>query len=224
MSKMSNKRLIDTFGIVLNRINFSDYDQILNILTPGLGKISAIAKGVRKKSNLQTEIMTFSKFSLFKGKTMYHINDINLIEPFYNIYSDYDNITKAMDIIKFTNQLIKEEADSEYKIVTLLLNALKNIDAGKNSNLINIVYKIKILQMVGYKLNLNNTSYIENIFDKKKKKVLLEDISIEIEEPIFKILEYIINSNETNVYNFKTTKNNISKLAEFLKEYLEYLF
>ena len=41
--------IIKTVGIVLSAVDFSDSDKILTVLTPNLGKISVMAKGVRKR-------------------------------------------------------------------------------------------------------------------------------------------------------------------------------
>lgn len=47
MQKNMPNKDIRTLGIVLRRTNYGEADRILNILTPS-GKITAIAKGVRK--------------------------------------------------------------------------------------------------------------------------------------------------------------------------------
>ena len=50
MSKNTPDNYLRTFGYVLRRTNYGEADRILNIITPS-GKISAIAKGVRKEKS-----------------------------------------------------------------------------------------------------------------------------------------------------------------------------
>ena len=39
---------IKTSGIIISESNLGDYDKMLTMLTPGLGKISCVAKGARR--------------------------------------------------------------------------------------------------------------------------------------------------------------------------------
>lgn len=48
---------IKTKGIVLAEHNMGDYDKMITLLTPGLGKISCAAKGARRpKSSLLAQV------------------------------------------------------------------------------------------------------------------------------------------------------------------------
>ncbi len=61
---------IKTKSYVLRRTNYGEADRILNLITPA-GKISAIAKGVRKeKSKLAggVEMFSLAELTIHKGK------------------------------------------------------------------------------------------------------------------------------------------------------------
>ena len=61
-----------TEAIILRRTNYGEADRILNVLTPEHGKVSAIAKGVRKaKSKLAggLELFAVSDITILKGKS-----------------------------------------------------------------------------------------------------------------------------------------------------------
>ena len=73
-----NTQDIRTLGYVLRRTNYGEADRILNIITPE-GKISAIAKGVRKeKSKLAGGIEMFSRIDLniHKAKTKWALSQV----------------------------------------------------------------------------------------------------------------------------------------------------
>ena len=55
LNNMQNKD-IKTMGYVLKRTNYAEADRILNLITPQ-GKISAIAKGVRKEKSKLAKIL-----------------------------------------------------------------------------------------------------------------------------------------------------------------------
>ena len=45
---------INTTGVVLGRINYREADRIIKVITPDFGKVSLMARGVRKiKSKLE---------------------------------------------------------------------------------------------------------------------------------------------------------------------------
>ena len=49
MSKRWSKMgTVKTSGIIISENNLGDYDKMLTMLTPGLGKISCVAKGARR--------------------------------------------------------------------------------------------------------------------------------------------------------------------------------
>ena len=66
-----NMRDVKTLAYVLRRTNFGEADRILNLITPE-GKMSAIAKGVRKeKSKLAggVEMFSLTELNLHFGKS-----------------------------------------------------------------------------------------------------------------------------------------------------------
>ena len=86
---------IRTFGYVLRRTNYGEADRILNIITP-LGKISAIAKGVRKeKSKLAGGVEMFSliDFNIHKGKSdLGTVIGAKMIKYYGEILKNYDRM------------------------------------------------------------------------------------------------------------------------------------
>ena len=57
-------------GIVIAENNMGDYDKMLTILTPGMGKISCGAKGARRPKSLLmagTQFLCFADYLIYKG-------------------------------------------------------------------------------------------------------------------------------------------------------------
>ena len=69
-------------GIVISENNSNDYDKILSLLTPNLGKISCSAKGARRtKSQLLggTQLFSFGEYMLYNGTDTYTKNSFQTI-------------------------------------------------------------------------------------------------------------------------------------------------
>ena len=118
--------IIKTKGIVLLESNMGDFDKMVSILTPDIGKIGCAAKGARKpKSPLLagTQFLSFSDLVIYSGASSYNINSCEAIEVFYNIRTDLDKLTYASFISRLVYD-VTDENQFTYKILQLLLNTL----------------------------------------------------------------------------------------------------
>lgn len=62
---------IKTKGIIIAENNLDDFDKMLTMLTPGMGKISCVAKGARKTKSLLlggTQFLCFGDYVLYKSR------------------------------------------------------------------------------------------------------------------------------------------------------------
>ena len=90
---------VKTNGIVIAEHNLGDFDKMLTILTPGLGKISCVAKGARRPNSsllAGTQLFCFGEYLMYKGTTTYHINSCETIEIFYDLRTDLDKLKYSM--------------------------------------------------------------------------------------------------------------------------------
>lgn len=145
-------------GIILSENNLGDFDKMLTMLTPGIGKISCVAKGARRpKSALLagTQIFCFGEFLMYKGANTYHINSVEPIEIFYNIRTDLDKLEYAVHINKIIQDVTDENQNSFY-ILQLFLNTLYTIsETDKNRKLILSIFKLRLLCILGFTPNVN---------------------------------------------------------------------
>ncbi len=124
---------IKTYAYVLRRTNYGEADRILNIITP-LGKMSVIAKGVRKeKSKLAGGIEMFSltELTIHQGKGELGVITSAKMQKFFgNILADLNKMEFAAIVLKKINRMAEYSDSSEhFKIINQILNALdKNVD------------------------------------------------------------------------------------------------
>lgn len=140
-------------GIVIAENNMGDYDKMLTILTPNLGKISCVAKGARRPQSALlagTQLFCFGEYLMYKGTTTYHINSCETIEVFYNLRTDLDKLKYAVHIDKII-QDVTEENQNCYKILQLFLNTLYTIsETDKDKNFVLSVFKMRLLCILGF--------------------------------------------------------------------------
>jgi len=97
-------KVIRTKAIVLRRTNYGEADRVVQVLTPEYGKLSVMAKSVRReKSKLAGGIELFARcdITINLGKGELGILTGARLEQFYsNIISDYDRLQFGYEVIK----------------------------------------------------------------------------------------------------------------------------
>ncbi len=140
-------------GIILSESNMGDYDKMLTMLTPNLGKISCSAKGARKpKSSLLagTQLFCFAEYLMYQGTSTYHINSCETIEMFYKIRTDLDKLKYAIHIDKIIMD-VTDENENCFNILQLLLNTLYTIsETDKDLELTLSIFKLRLLCILGF--------------------------------------------------------------------------
>lgn len=144
-------------GIIIAENNMGDFDKMLTILTPNLGKIGCSAKGSRRPKSLLlsgTQFLCFGEYMLFKGSETYTMNSCETIEMFYNIRTDLDKLTYASYITKIINDVTTENQNS-FNTLKLFLNTLYMIsETDKDLDFITSVFKIRMLKILGFTPNV----------------------------------------------------------------------
>lgn len=145
-------------GIILAENNMGDYDKMVTMLTPNLGKISCAAKGARRQSSsllAGTQLFCFGDYLLYQGTNTYHINSCETIEMFYSLRTDLDKLKYAMHIQKIISE-VTEENENSYRILQLLLNTLYMIaETDQDLDFILSVFKLRLLCLLGYTPRIN---------------------------------------------------------------------
>ena len=125
---MSNR--YQTKGIVLKRIDYGEADRIITFFTEDRGKVTVMAKGVRRpKSKLAGGIELFSVCNIggIVGKRDIDTLTSTRLETYFeNIVKDYDRLQVAYDMLKLIDKMTDDDAGGDY--FNLLVDSLKLLD------------------------------------------------------------------------------------------------
>ncbi len=145
-------------GIIIAENNMGDFDKMVTLLTPNLGKISCSARGARRpKSQLMagTQFLCFGEYMLFKGSDTYTINSCEPIEVFYNIRTDYDKLMCSADVTKIVKDVTTENQNS-FNTLKLFLNTIYTIsETNKDLDFVKSVFKLRLSKILGFSPNVN---------------------------------------------------------------------
>ena len=108
---------IRTTALVLRRTNYGEADRILTLLTPE-GKLSAIAKGVRRERSKLAggiELFSLSKVTIHSGKGQLGILTSTRLENFYSkILAEYAALEFAYEVLKAVNRAAEQIDNPEF--------------------------------------------------------------------------------------------------------------
>ncbi|MHB1865087.1 MAG: DNA repair protein RecO [Candidatus Saccharimonadales bacterium] len=146
-----------TKAIVLKRLNYGDSDRIITILTPDFGKISLLAKGVRKiKSKLAGGIELFAVFDagFIMGRgDMGSLASARLDEFYGNIIHDIERVQLGYEILRSFDKSTEDSTESSYFYLLCQLLRLLN-EPSIQTDIIELYSKARLLMLAGHTPNL----------------------------------------------------------------------
>lgn len=139
-----------TEGVVLKNRDYKEADKLLTIYTPE-GKVSAIAKGVRKlKSKMRggIQLFTHSQFVLYRGRSLATVTQCEVLHPFTALRNDLNRFAYAAYMAELTTELVPEGEPNKELFYLLLtcLHLLQNYPPG----LVTRLFEIRIINLLGY--------------------------------------------------------------------------
>lgn len=200
-------------GIIIKESPVGESDKYLTIFTKDRGKLIIRARGAKnsKSKYLTAQLFAYCDFVIYSGKNFYSLTQIELLESFYNLRLNYDSLMIAYNIISMVDNYFTGSIDNEESsdILLLILKSLKRLTKkGIDQNLIQSVFTIKFLQIVGLAPTLDY-QYVYGL-----------DQPIKINTDIFLTLNYILNSDVHNVYSFYTSSKVQKALENLCKLFL----
>ena len=108
-------RVYKTEAIVLRTMELGEADRVLSVLTPRLGKLRVIAKGVRRpRSRIGGGLEPFSDVQLVLavGRTFDVVTSSSLEDPHLGLRNDLHSTAAAWYVVELTDRFCEGAADS----------------------------------------------------------------------------------------------------------------
>lgn len=140
-----------TEGIIIRRKNFGEADRILTVITPYRGKISIIAKGVRKITSRRAgniELLNKARLHIFQGRGMGILTEAESIKTYPELKSDLILSTYSSHILELVNRLVPENQinPGSYQLLCQILEVLEK----KPRQIFIRAFEIKLLSELGF--------------------------------------------------------------------------
>lgn len=146
--------------ICLRTIDFSEADKVLHLYSPEYGRISAMAKGVKKphsKLSGACEVLTVSEVQLSKGKNLDVLCQYQPREVFIGVRSDLLKLAYAMLFAEWVYATATDFDMDSHQTYALLKRALKLLDGMEENEIIPTAldFQISMLHAAGFHPELN---------------------------------------------------------------------
>jgi DNA repair protein RecO (recombination protein O) len=138
-------------GVVLRTMRLGEADRIVTLLTPGRGKVRAVAKGVRKtKSRFggRLEPLNHVALLLYEGRELDIVTQADTIEQFRAVREDLDRLAKATSLLEAIDQVAQEHQPAP-RLYAMLLGALRSL-AARDAPLLVPAFFLKLLSLEGF--------------------------------------------------------------------------
>lgn len=150
-----NPKDLKTRALVLRRTNYGEADRIINLITPS-GKVSAIAKGVRRsKSKLAggIEMFTLSEVNLHFGKSgMATLTGAKMVRFYGGLLKDLTRMEKATEFLKEINRAAETVDSPEF--FEILDKSLMKMSDGTEMKMVETWFLLNLARAMGEQINL----------------------------------------------------------------------
>ncbi len=153
---MTRPRNYQTEAIIIKKTKLGEADRILTLYTPHLGKIQAVAKGVRRprsKLSGHLELLTHSQVSLARGRNLDTVTGSKTIHSFLPLKRDLWLVSCGLYCIELVNQLTADHIEN-HPLFQLLLETMHHLSQADDKELILRYFELHLLHKVGYRPQL----------------------------------------------------------------------
>lgn len=144
---------ITTHALVLREVNYKEADKILTLLTPDHGKMTASARGCRRKNSkvgAGAQLLVYSELTLYEFQGRWAIREANTEELFWGIRRDVEKLALASYFAELTELLSQEEVPAP-ELMSLILNSLYALDRlDKPKEQVKSAFELKLMSLAGY--------------------------------------------------------------------------
>ena len=153
---MPEPRDYNTEVIVIKKTKLGEADRVLTFYTPHMGKIQAVAKGVRRPRSKMAghlELLTHSQLSLARGRNLDTVTGCQTIGSFLPLKNDLWLTSCALYTTELVNQFTADHVEN-YPLFRLLLETMEQLCQAGDKELLLRYFEMNLLDRVGYRPKL----------------------------------------------------------------------
>jgi len=149
----AENRYYESEGIIVRKVRLGEAARILTILTPGAGKVSAVAKGVcRSKSKMSghLELFTHSQIEFARGRNLDTVINCQTIHSFHHLKEDLLGVACATYFCELADSFSEHEMECR-RMFNLLVECLSKLNEDSAcTDTVRAYFEMQCLIAAGY--------------------------------------------------------------------------
>lgn len=225
---------LTTKALVLRVTDYNDKDCLLTLLTPEHGKLTAKARGLRRKNSpliAPCQLLALGEFTLFEYRGQYTIHEAQSVELFQGLRRDLCRLSLGTYIAQ-TAEVLSQEDTPNPDLLSLALNCLYALDKlGKHELLVKAVFELRAASLAGYEPDLFGCNICGSqepcYFDISGGVLLCEKcresavgIRLPVSASVLEAMRYISYCSGKKLFSFEIGEESLLQLSGITESYL----
>ena len=229
---------ITTMALVLRTVDYKETDKILTLLTQDQGKLTASARGCRKKGSAIAagcQLLAWAEVVLYDYQGRWAVKEAAAERLFQGVRDDIERLALGCYFAEVT-ELLAVEGEENPELLSLILNSLHALDKlpEKPLPLVKAAFEWKAMALAGYEPLIDGCAVCgahpsENPRFHLREGVLHcakcrgevgEGISMPLSLPALAALEHIVHGDPKWLFSFRLEGEPLKELADAAEAYL----
>ena len=226
---------LTTKALVLRLTDYNDKDALLTLLTPEHGKITAKARGLRRKNSpliAPCQLLAYCEFTLFDYRGMYTVNEAQSVELFHGLRRNLTKLSLGTYFAQAAEVLSQEDLPSP-ELLSLVLNCLYALDKlDKPEAMVKAVFELRAAALAGYFPDLTGCHICGNgeaeLFDLSRGQLECagcrnpgeQGIRMPLTAGMKEAMRYILYCDSRKLFSFELGKEVLEQLSSVTEGYL----
>ena len=229
---------ITTMALVLRTVDYKETDKILTLLTQDQGKLTASARGCRKKGSAIAagcQLLAWAEMVLYDYQGRWSVKEAAVERLFQGVRDDIERLALGCYFAEVT-ELLAVEGEENPELLSLILNSLHALDKlpERPLPLVKAAFEWKAMALAGYEPLIDGCAVCgahpsENPRFHLREGVLHcakcrgevgEGISMPLSLPALAALEHIVHGDPKRLFSFRLEGEPLKELADAAEAYL----
>lgn len=226
-----------TEGLIIREQNIGENDKLITVLTKSNGVVKGFVRGAKNIKNSKcsaTQLLCYSRMSLYLSRDTYIVDDVQSIEMFIKLRNNVKMMSLAQYFCELFAKLCPAEQPAQEHL-SLVLNSLYLLSNSlKEPLLIKAATELRLLCLCGYMPDLvmcKGCGCYESkdmAFNTKSgtiicadcKKHLKDTKTVEVPLSVITAMRHIIYSDNKKMFSFTLSEENLKLLNKLCESYL----
>ena len=223
---------MNTDGLVIRENAVGENDRVITVLTKDFGVVRAFANGAKRmksRSQCATQLLSYSRFSIYQGRNSCTVNEAQSIEIFFKLREDIERLSLAQYFCELAGELTPETYEAE-DYLKLMLNSLHFLaNATRPQLLLKALTELRMLCLSGYMPDLTACETCGKFedtvmyFDKDNGQLFCSSCKtqgIPAGMGVVTAMRHICYSDAVKLYAFTLPHDSLKQLSQMTESYL----